>query len=90
MSWKNEIADELYQVKDAYAAKFDYDLGRMVEDLQQKEVIEKRKGRRFVSFPARRCRTEFPFAPIDSESAISPPRIDVLPWTADNPTSSQT
>jgi hypothetical protein len=86
MSWNNEIANELYRVKDEYAAKFDYDLDRMVIDLQQKEKSEKRKGRRFVGFAPRRCQPEFPFAPVEAVSQLpSPPLNSGSPQTGDAP-----
>jgi hypothetical protein len=37
MKWKDEIVEEVRKAKDHYAARFDYDLGRMFEDLQKKE-----------------------------------------------------
>jgi hypothetical protein len=37
MKWKDEIVEEVRNAKDNYAARFDYDLGRMFEDLQKKE-----------------------------------------------------
>ena len=37
MKWKDEIVVEVQNAKDAYAARFDYDLGRMFEDLEKKE-----------------------------------------------------
>ena len=33
----DEILDEVRSAREAYAARFDYDLGRMFEDLKQKE-----------------------------------------------------
>ena len=89
MSWKNEIMDELYRIKDEYGAKFDYDLGRMVRHLKEAEEVEKRKGRRFVSFPPRRCRPEFPFTPIHEESPSSVAPIDVIPSVSEFPTAAQ-
>ncbi len=37
MKWKDEIVEEVRQVREAYAAQFDYDLKRMFEDLKKKE-----------------------------------------------------
>jgi len=37
MSWKDPIVEEVRQVREAYAAQFDYDLKRMFEDLQRRE-----------------------------------------------------
>ena len=38
MKWKNEIVEEVRATREAYAAQFDYDLKRMFEDLNAKEV----------------------------------------------------
>jgi hypothetical protein len=37
MNWKDEIVEEVRAVREAYAARFDYDLKRMFEDLKKKE-----------------------------------------------------
>ena len=37
MKWKDEILEEVRVAREAYAAQFDYDLGRMFEDLKRKE-----------------------------------------------------
>ena len=37
MKWKDEIVDEVRTAREAYAAQFDYDLKRMLEDLRKKE-----------------------------------------------------
>ena len=37
MKWKDEILEEVRTAREAYAAQFDYDLGRMFEDLKKKE-----------------------------------------------------
>jgi hypothetical protein len=37
MQWKDEIVEEVRRAREAYAAQFDYDLKRMVEDLKKKE-----------------------------------------------------
>ena len=37
MKWKDEIVEEVRAVRGAYAAKFDYDLKRIFEDLERKE-----------------------------------------------------
>jgi hypothetical protein len=37
MKWKDEIVEEVRTAKEAYAARFDYDLKRMVEDLKKHE-----------------------------------------------------
>ena len=35
---RNEILDEVRAARDTYAARFDYSIRRMVEDLKQKEA----------------------------------------------------
>ena len=37
MKWKDEIVEEVRAAREAYAARFDYDLARMFEDLKKKE-----------------------------------------------------
>jgi hypothetical protein len=37
MKWKDEIVEEVRTAREAYAAQFDYDLKRMLEDLRKKE-----------------------------------------------------
>ena len=37
MNWKDEIVEEVRIAREAYAAQFDYDLGRIFEDLKKKE-----------------------------------------------------
>ena len=37
MKWKDEILEEVHKAKDDYAARFDYDLGRIFDDLKKKE-----------------------------------------------------
>ncbi|MGH9523128.1 MAG: hypothetical protein ACRD3E_11420 [Terriglobales bacterium] len=40
MMEKDEIVAEVRRIRDAYAAQFDYDMGRMFEDLKDKESKE--------------------------------------------------
>jgi rubrerythrin len=37
MMWKDEIVEEVRAVREAYAARFDYDVARMFEDIRKKE-----------------------------------------------------
>lgn len=37
MKWKDEIVEEVRTAKEAYAARFDFDLARMFEDLKKNE-----------------------------------------------------
>ena len=43
---KDEIVEEVRRVRNAYAAKFDYDLNKIFKDLKKQEEKSKRK---FVS-----------------------------------------
>lgn len=45
------IIAEVRAVRDEYAARFDYDIGRMFRDLQARQNAS---GRRYVRYPARR------------------------------------
>jgi hypothetical protein len=40
MKWEDEVVKEVRAVRDAYAARFDYDLKRIFEDLKKKEEEE--------------------------------------------------
>jgi hypothetical protein len=42
------IVDEVRRVRDAHAARFNYDLDAIFRDIKEQE---KKSGRKFVSFP---------------------------------------
>ena len=44
----DEIVDEVHRIRDAYAAKFDYDLKRIVEDVRRRQ---RESGRQYVKLP---------------------------------------
>ena len=48
MTWSDSIVDEVRRARDAYAARFNYDLRAIYRDLKEHE---KRSGRRLVSPP---------------------------------------
>ena len=48
--WKDEIVEEVRRVRDEYAAKFDYDLRTIFEDVKKQEKQSKRE---IVSLPPR-------------------------------------
>ena len=48
--WKDPIVAEIRQYREAYAARFNYDLDAICRDLQEKE---KTSGRKLVSRPPR-------------------------------------
>ncbi|HEX4951959.1 MAG TPA: hypothetical protein VF017_00985 [Thermoanaerobaculia bacterium] len=45
------IVEEVRGVREAHAARFDYDLQRIFEDIKRQE---RESGRQYVSFPPRR------------------------------------
>jgi hypothetical protein len=45
--FKDPIVDEIRQIRDALASKFDYDINRIVEDARKRQGSD---GRRVVSF----------------------------------------
>lgn len=49
--WKDEIVEEVRKVRDEYAAKFDYDLDAIYEDIKKQEKKSKRK---IVSLPSKK------------------------------------
>ncbi len=48
MTWLDPIVDEVRRVRDAYAARFNYDLRAIFRDLKEQES---RSGRKFVAAP---------------------------------------
>jgi hypothetical protein len=49
--WEDPIVEEVRRIRQEHAAKFDYDLRKIYEDLKEQE---KQSGRRFVTLPPRR------------------------------------
>lgn len=47
MTWSDPIVDEVRRARDAYAARFNYDLWAIFRDLKEQET---RSGRKFVSY----------------------------------------
>lgn len=47
MIWSDPIVDEVRRVRDAYAARFNYDLRAIYRDLKEQE---KQSGRKVVSY----------------------------------------
>ena len=47
MTWSDPIVDEVRRIRDAHAAKFNYDLKAIFRDIKEQE---KRSGRTYVSF----------------------------------------
>jgi hypothetical protein len=55
MTWSDPIVDEVRRARDAYAARFNYDLRAIYRDLKEQE---KRSGRKLVSYAADAARSE--------------------------------
>lgn len=70
----NSIIEDLRKVKEAYAAKFNYDLEAMFRDLR---IKQERSGREFVSYPPTYCVPASP--PVDTGPGIVlPVNIDAV------------
>ena len=55
MIWSDPIVDEVRRARDAYAARFNYDLRAIYRDLKEQE---KRSGRKVVSYAESSIRIE--------------------------------
>jgi hypothetical protein len=49
--WEDPIVAEVRKIREEHAARFNYDLHAICEDLKEQE---RKSGRTFVSYPARR------------------------------------
>lgn len=49
--WKDEIVEDVRKIREEHAAKFNYDLDTICQDLKKQE---KRGGREVISLPAKR------------------------------------
>lgn len=52
--YRDEIIDELHQIRDAYAARFGYDLDAIYRDIKEQEQQERLNGRVLVTLPPKR------------------------------------
>lgn len=50
-TWEDPIVAEVRRIRDAHAARFNYDLDAIFRDIKEQE---RKSGRTFVSFPPRR------------------------------------
>jgi hypothetical protein len=57
---KNDFLEEIWQMREKLAARFDYDLHRMVVHLQKAQA---KHGRRLVPAPKKTCRPAKPCLP---------------------------
>ena len=72
MTWSDPIVDEVRRVRDAYAARFNYDLRAIYRDLKEQE---QRSGRKVVSYAEGSTR---------AESNRSQPPAGAAPVVCDN------
>lgn len=49
--WEDPIVAEIRKIRNEHAAKFNYDIAAICEDIRRQE---KESGRQYVSFPPRR------------------------------------
>ena len=63
------IVDEVRKVRDAHAARFNYDLDAIFRDIKEQE---KKSGRKFVSFGPGRVEPNRPLQPAGAASSASP------------------
>ena len=49
--WNDPIVDEVRKVREEHAARFDYDLKRIFQDIQERE---EKSGHKVVSLPPKR------------------------------------
>ena len=52
--WVDPIVEEVRRVRDEHAARFDYDLDRIYEDLRRQQEIDKAAGIEYVTLEPRR------------------------------------
>jgi len=67
MIWSDPIVEEVRRVRDAYAARFNYDLRAIFKDLKEQE---KQSGRKVVPVPIDSCVTKA--APPGGEAPAEP------------------
>ena len=53
VKWKDTIVEEVRKIRQAHAARFNYDLRAIFDDLKEQE---RRSGRKVVSLPPKRPR----------------------------------
>lgn len=51
--WKDPIVEEVRRIREEHAARFDYDLKAIYEDLKK---TERQSGRRIVTLPPKRLK----------------------------------
>jgi hypothetical protein len=74
MTWSDPIVDEVRRVREAYAARFNYDLRAIYRDLKEQE---KRSGRKLVSYAKETAQALPPSGPAAAtpDNIPSPPAL---------------
>ena len=77
MSESDPIVDEVRRIRDAYAAKFNYDPDAIFRDIKERE---RRSGRKYVSFADNGAAPRQALKPTDAAIPLS---HDIQPMPAD-------
>lgn len=64
--WKDEIVEEIHKYREEYAAKFNYDIRAIFDDLKRKQ---KESGRKYVSFSTEKIESEIESAETGKKAA---------------------
>lgn len=67
------IVDEIRKIRDAHAARFNYDLEAIYRDIKEREKEwEKKLGRKFISYAADRAEPTpaIPVAPVQANTTM--------------------
>jgi len=75
--WEDPIVAEIRRIREEYAARFNYDLDAIYQDLKEQE---RKSGRKFVSYPPRRIpAAEIPGRGPEAQRADEPEPAAVSP-----------
>jgi hypothetical protein len=64
--WRDEIVEEIHKYREEYAAKFDYDIRAIFEDLKRKQEESRRE---YVSFSAEKTDAEIESSETEKKAA---------------------
>ena len=53
MAFEDPIVAEVRAIRERHAARFDYDIGRIFQDIRERQEEQKRLGQKFVRYPPR-------------------------------------
>jgi hypothetical protein len=86
---EDPILADLYVFRKQHAEAFNYDVSAMMEELiREQEELEK-QGRRYASYPARRCQQDFPYMTISESSHGAGPSVGSSAAPTDTPTAAE-